>query len=370
MRVAVIGAGAAGAGAAWVLRNDAEVTILEKRDMVGGRAATRRRGPYTYDYGANYVKGGDERVASLVRQFDVGLIDIGKPIWTFDAEGNVSKAAERDDHMWTWQTGIATLCQRLIDTAGATVMTETPVRSINRTGRRWEVIADGNTVGPFEAVVMTPPAPRTARILRQSDWGDEQGSTGKVRPAGDAEERQCNSAQAVRRPVGPPLGERLGNELDDVPYRPIFSAVLGYESTTDRPWYALVNTDRRHAVSWVSREECKPGHVPEGESVLVAQMAPEWSGEWADEPERDACRAAAGHVADLLGDSTFTDPDWTDGYRWKYALADGAVPRESTEVAREYDVFFAGDWIAGDGRVHLALRSGLTAGEHLLTSAR
>ncbi|PSP45726.1 NAD/FAD-dependent oxidoreductase, partial [Halobacteriales archaeon QH_1_68_42] len=66
--IGIVGAGAAAAAATYVLDEtvpDASITVLEKSGGVCGRAATRRRGEVTYDYGANYVKSDDERVVDL-----------------------------------------------------------------------------------------------------------------------------------------------------------------------------------------------------------------------------------------------------------------------------------------------------------------
>jgi predicted NAD/FAD-dependent oxidoreductase len=60
--IGVVGAGAAAAAACYVLDGtapDASITVLEKSGGLCGRAATRRRGDVTYDYGANYIKDDD-----------------------------------------------------------------------------------------------------------------------------------------------------------------------------------------------------------------------------------------------------------------------------------------------------------------------
>ena len=74
---------------------------------------------------------------------------------------------------------------------------------------------------------------------------------------------------------------------------------------------------------------------------------------------------AAGIVADLLGDERLADPDWTDRQGWLYALPDEGADGETLRGAEPEGLYFAGDWVAGDGRVHLAVESGLDAGERI-----
>ncbi len=58
--IAIIGAGCSGLAAAHELRNAGySVTVFEKNGEVGGRAATRKRAGFIYDYGAQYIKGDD-----------------------------------------------------------------------------------------------------------------------------------------------------------------------------------------------------------------------------------------------------------------------------------------------------------------------
>ena len=82
--IGFVGAGAATVTATFALERaqpDASVTVLEKSGGVCGRAATRRRGEVTYDYGANYVKADDERVVELLTETldTAGLVDVTEP---------------------------------------------------------------------------------------------------------------------------------------------------------------------------------------------------------------------------------------------------------------------------------------------------
>ncbi|WP_430639032.1 NAD(P)/FAD-dependent oxidoreductase [Haloferax volcanii] len=337
--VCIVGAGAAGAGAAYALREaNANVTILEKSRGVCGRAATRRRHGCRYDHGANYVKDYDRRTERLVRGLGTeGLVDIEEPVWTFDGDGVVSEGDDRDQHKWTWTEGITQLAKRLLAETDATVERETRVAAIdhNPDSGYWSVVDEAGTRhGPFDSVLLTPPAPQTAGILTEMGWGD-----------------QCMVA----------LREAIGS----VEYRTIRTVVLHYPFEREEPWYALVNTDKTHPVGWVAREECKEGHVPDGESLLVVQPSPEWSGAHYDDPLSDAADEVAGMVAGLLDDERLRDPDWVDDQGWRYALPDGVADREILRRGESHGLYFAGDWTVGEGRVHAALWSGVDAGERI-----
>ncbi|MFC6942039.1 NAD(P)/FAD-dependent oxidoreductase [Salinirubellus sp. GCM10025818] len=336
--IGIVGAGAAAAAAAYVLDEapDVSITVLEKSGGVCGRAATRRRGDCTYDYGANYVKSEDPRVNELLTgELDVeGLIEAEGPVYTFDREGTISEGRD-DEHKWTYRAGLTQIAKRLFATTGATVERRTRVETVTRDGDAWYLTDTGGTEwGPFDLLLLNPPAPQTAELLRGADW--------------DAEIR-----------------EALAEETAAVPYRTIWTAVLHYPFELDRPYYALVNTDREHEVGWVSREECKPGHVPEGESLLVVQAGPDWSTEHYEDPPEGNVAELAELAADLLDDPRLAEPDWTDHQGWRYALPDGQADEETVRAAEEYGLYCGGDWVAGEARVHAALRSGLEVGERM-----
>jgi predicted NAD/FAD-dependent oxidoreductase len=335
--LAIVGGGAAGAAAAYRLRDSGrDVTVFEKSRGVCGRAATRRRDGCHYDYGANYVRPGDGPVGDLVRELgEDGLVDIEEPVWTFDGDGEIAPGRDSSEPKWTWETGLTQLAKRLFARTDATIRQETRIDSLARTERGWTLTdTDAEQYGDFDDVLLTPPAPQTADLLAATDWDDD------------------------RR-------EALRDAAADVAYRSIVTAVLHYPFELDREWYALVNTDDAHAVGWLSREACKDGHVPDGEALLVVQMAPDWSREHYDTPASEQTRVAAEHAAGLLDDDRLLEPDWTDTHGWRYALADEAVASEPVEAARAAGLHVAGDWVAGEARVHAAVESGLAAADRL-----
>ncbi|QCW04350.1 NAD(P)/FAD-dependent oxidoreductase [Natrinema pallidum] len=349
VRVGIVGAGAAAVAATATLDDAAtetEITVLEKSRGLCGRAATRRRDGIVYDYGANYVKNDDERVVDLLTEtLDTdGLVDITPPVWTFDSDGTVSEGDDRGGRKWTYRRGLTQIAKRLFARTDATVERETRVETVIRpdegdggsdAGDWYLADADGNRWGPFDVVLLNPPAPQTVDLLRSAEW--------------DADVR-----------------DRLAEAIDAVPFRTIWTGVFHYPFELDRPYYALVNTDKEHDIGWIGREECKPGHVPDGESLLIVQANHEWSVDHYDEPhERNRERLAA-LAADLLGDERVYEPDWTDHQGWRHALPEDGVARDPLQLAEAEGLYCLGDWVAGDARLHAALRNGLEVGDRIV----
>jgi len=289
------------------------------------------------------VKSDDERVVELLTETlsTDGLVDITEPVYTFDAAGEVSEGRDADDHKWTYHEGLTQIAKRLLAETDATVHRNTRVEHIAREGtsdrddRTWRLTdTDGETWGPFDVLLVNPPAPQTAELLAGADW--------------DTQAREDLVAAAC-----------------DVEYRTIWTAVLHYPFELDRPYYALVNTDKEHEVGWVAREECKDDHVPDGESLLVVQANHDWSVAHYDDPPAQNVAELANIAADVLGDERLADPDWTDHQGWRYALPENGVRRGAVEAATAHDLYAVGDWVAGEGRLHAALRNGLDTGEDI-----
>ena len=95
--VAIIGAGCSGLAAAHELRDAGYVvTIFEQSQEVGGRAASRDLQGFIYDYGAQYIKSGSSVSVDLItRRFRLAdLLDISKPVWIFNREGNIQEVIQ------------------------------------------------------------------------------------------------------------------------------------------------------------------------------------------------------------------------------------------------------------------------------------
>lgn len=329
----VVGAGAAGAAATHALREaDVAVTVLEKSRGVCGRAATRRRDGRRYDYGAGLLDVRGDRVAALVEALGAdGRIELEAPIWRLDG-GRVVEDDPDPPRRVAWERGMTQLAKRAFAATDATVERETRVVAMDRDERGWRVTDDdGASHGPFDALLLTPPAPQTASLLAATGWSSER---------------------AVR------LRETVGG----VGYEASRTVVLGYDRPFDRPWLGLRGDDD---LRWVGRESAKPGHVPEGEEILVVQTGDRLARDREDETADGVARTVATRVAELLGTPWLADPAWTDDQFWRYARPINTPPVDLLGAGEDDGLYVAGDWVAGEGRVDAALRSGLDAADRL-----
>jgi renalase len=349
MKLAIIGAGVAGLAAARALRQrrpDLAITIYEKSRGLGGRAATRRHAGYIFDHGAQYVKAATPELERLLTaELPAGdLLDIGRPVWTFDGAGVIAEGdpAQNADPKWTYRDGLSRLGKLL--GAGLDIQRETRIGSLRRrtaddgrpndsqampavVGGRWSVVdSAGQKVANADLVLFTPPAPQTADILAASDFDP--------------------NAKAA-----------LLAELARATYRRCISLALAYDWPITRPFYALVNIDRAHPIAWLALEHAKaPERCPPGHSLLIAQMAARWSLDHWEMPVEELEHLVADQVAALLGEETRA-PLWCDVQRWRYALPDSSADFDALN-ASESGLFFAGDYMSSPGRLHLAIESG------------
>jgi predicted NAD/FAD-dependent oxidoreductase len=311
-----------------------DITVFEKSRGPTGRAATRGRSGVRYDHGANFLTLDRPRVRQVVLEGlpTDELATIEPRIWTFDGDGTVSPPEEDDDTRYTYRRGINTLGKLLDKGCPARIVTETRIEALHRSDGRWTLAdTDGGRYGPFHAVLLTPPAPQTADLLAASD--------------------------------GPAVHD-LAGAVDAASYVAQFTVVLGYDRRVSRPnpFYGLLNDDREHAVSWIGFEDAKPGHVPEGQSVVVIQMSPSWTAKRLEtDPDEHAPEAKA--MAARVSGCSLKRPSWYDTQRWRYSLPVEGADVDMLAQGAEHGLFFAGDYVAGTGRIAAAMETGLDAAD-------
>jgi renalase len=336
--VAIIGAGSSGLAAAHVLRAlGSSVTLFEKSSVVGGRAATRRRGGFIYDYGANYIKQGDPASTTLIteRFSSPDLIDIGKPVWTFDGAGHIQEgdAQQNAEVKWNYRYGLDTLAKRMAE--GLDIRLQTEITRLQLDERGWTLFT-ANGHGTFDRLLITLPATQASELIAASAFNSD-------------------------------LGAGILSQLKDARYNALISVLLGYRPRPKtRQYYALVNTDRAHAISWLSWEHEKaPERAPHDAGLLMAQMGPQYSQDHWQAADEEIYHDVAPRVAELIGEQ-LPAPYFTDIQHWRYALPSQKADAEALNaLTLAAGLAFCGDGFVG-GRVHLALEHGMQVAQQLI----
>lgn len=337
-RLAIVGAGPAGLAAAWKLRDsDWSVMVFEKSHGLCGRAASRTRHGVRLDPGANYIKTGSAVIEDLLKnQLPTDeLVEIPGDIWTFDKEGEIEPGDpdHNSEPKWTYRSGISTLGKLLANAADCEIRRETLVARLDRSEAGWNLESDpGDQHGPFDAVLLTPPAPQSVATLKASGFGDSQLVAG----------------------------------LEKAEYHRQFTFTFGFDEAPQRPgdFHALINTDGGHRIAWLSFENDKPGHITNGQTVVAVQMQPDWSREHFEDDVSNLAEVAKENLLQLLGWKT--EPTWFDWHRWKFAHPSSTADTAATRSAEQDGLFVAGDALIGKGRVNRALETGLEAADRII----
>lgn len=326
MRVAVVGAGVSGLAAARHLKASGhDVIVFEKSRGLGGRCATRRIGPYTFDTGATTITPRGRKIERvLLEELPADdLVRIDKPIFTHRF-GRISPgdAGRAGKDRYAYRHGINTLGKRLAE--GLDVRLQCRIESLER-------IPDGGYLVEgevFDAAILTPPIPQSEELLRT-------------------------------------VGE--SRTFANVRYRQVLSVLLGYDASFDPPYHALIDPDQTETLMWLSIESTKcPGdRAPEGHTAIVAQMSPGFSQWHFDRNRDDVIKQAVSDVARLIGKS-FPAPVVTDVMKWRYSQPETTTTFESVNQPGSRLVV-AGDGLTG-GRIENAFDCGIRAADHLLES--
>ncbi len=338
--IAIIGSGCSGLAAAHELLNAGyAVTIFEQNHEVGGRVATREQQGFTYDYGAQYIKRGSPISISLITErFQLAdLIDIAKPVWIFDRDGRIQDGdtTQNAEPKWNYRSGLNALAKRMAQ--GLDIRLQNRIDYLQSGITGWKLFANpGQHIGEFDLVLISIPASEAAELIKNSQIQDRR------------QEEICVLLEKAR-------------------YNPLISVMLGYQSIPEeRPYYALVNTDKAHAISWLAWEHEKASErVPEGAGMLIAQMAPQYSQDNWYMPDTEIISDVADRITTLL-EEPLDQPFFSDIYRCKYALpTEKANAEQLNALAMPIGLAFCGDAFVG-GRVHLALEDGVEVARELI----
>jgi predicted NAD/FAD-dependent oxidoreductase/deoxyribodipyrimidine photolyase len=308
-RVAVIGAGIAGAAAARALHDQGwPVTVFDKARGPGGRMSTRRGESGSFDHGAQFLRAQHTPFRQqLARWRDAGLVARWSPaVPAGDAPLSDAFVAV---------PGMNALCRHLL--SGITSHYGRAVHHVQRHAGRWQLRdADCALLGEAERLIVTAPAPQAAALLAE---------------------------------VAAPLAATL----QQVAYAPCWSAMV--ELTVQADWALL----RQHGdIGWAAAEASRPGRAAGSGWIVQATAAA--SRRWLEESAEAVGERLAAQLAERAG----VPVRLIAAHRWRHALVERALDRPCL-VDASRSLLVAGDGCLG-GRIEAAWESGLAAAGVLL----
>lgn len=327
-RIAVIGAGVAGASCADGLRRAGlDVTLFEKSPRPGGRMATRT-GEWTdragqahataFDHGVHHFVSRHPRFRSVLqRAARAGVVEPWSPRLHCARAGVVHQPG------WVAVPDMPSLAAHLIGDAplrtGQTVQRLQRRRS--RGGARWEVVtAESGVAGRFDAVMLAMPPAQSAALLagHQDRWADALAARTMA---------PCWTLMAV---------------------------------TDDVDWCWDAAEPDRGPIGWVGRDDRKPGRagVP-GTASWVAHATTSWSAARLEADPEQVCDQLCAALATLVPGGHIEHWHHAVVQRWRYAVPAACRPADGDDCwwDAELGLGVCGDALAGDD-VEAAWRSG------------
>ncbi len=342
-RVAVIGAGIAGAACAASLREAGlAVTLFDKSRGVGGRMSTRRAewaaadgSPLhaEFDHGAQHIQARHPRFrAALRRAAAAGVV----AAWAPRVHGAWPAPVRRES--WVPMAGMPALARHFIGETAVELNFQ--VQRLQRSRDGWRVVAvDGSTQGPFDQVLLAMPPAQAAVLLagHHDRWAD---SLAALRM------EACWTLMAVTQDL-------------------------------DWPWDAYEPDTRRSPLAWVARNDRKPGRTaPQGMATWVAHAHPAWSAAQLEASPAAVQAALSQALAAVLPMGTKLQWHHRAVQRWRYAVpaqasaSAAAAATATATAAAESECWwdarrglgicgdFLGGAVASAGGVEAAWRSG------------
>ena len=335
-RIAIVGAGLSGLTAAKRLcEGDLTVEIFDKGKGVGGRMSVRRsEDGLSFDHGAQYFTARSEAFQRQVTAWE----EAGA-VAQWDARFKLISVNENDEVVSSID---ATPAERFVGSPAMNqplkalanelqpIHVSTQVTSIKLHEGLWRLTnQEGNSLGDFDNVIVSAPAPQSAELL-------------SVSPA------LSNAAKSIE--VAPSWACMIGLEEEIV-----------NEIGWDAAW--IRGLEHPPILSWAARNNSKPNRdVADGISTWVLHGSPEWSRQHLAESSEVVAEKMFSAFQRLIGQS-LGKPSHLVAHRWRYALPTAMEDHFLHDPER--GLYACGDWCGGP-RVEGAFLSGNACAEHLL----
>lgn len=322
-RIAIIGAGLAGLTAARNLQDHGHtVTVLEKSRGAGGRMARRRHDGLHFDHGAQYFTVRDPRFARFIDELtNLGHVAPWQPRLGVYQHRALQPSPSKDVR-FVGVPGMNSLACRLAESLDVRFDTLVTDLSPTADSSQWNVRTDGGqAIDPYDAVLVTAPAPQTADLLRGSPF--------------------------------------IARAAADVRFAPCWAVMLAFDANVDTPFDGIFVNDS--PLSWIARNASKPDRLTSSDT-WVLHASPEYSRACLEhQPPAVIDQLVAAFREILSFDSARIVH--AIAHRWRFAIP--KTPLISPYlVDPDHLLFAAGDWCAGP-RVEGAFLSGVAVAESI-----
>ncbi|NMT63673.1 NAD(P)/FAD-dependent oxidoreductase [Marinobacter orientalis] len=315
-RIAVVGSGLAGLTAALLLgERNLAVTVFEKSRGPGGRMAAKRVSGGSADIGAQYFTA---RNPAFVRFLAHHAGDTAFGIWPgrFGYQNRDGKWESFPDERRYVGIPRMTAVTRGLSSA-VNVKAQTRVERLIRNGEQWTLRdADGESYGPFDAVIITAPPAQAQELLSNSDL--------------------------------PVLAEELDEPVRHI--QPCWAAAAYFPDPLEQPYEGMRCQD--DVLYWIANNSSKPGREDKGQ-WWVLHANPEWSRRHQDTTPEQVTEEMVTAFQRVTG--CHQQPGEVVSHRWLYAKSSSS-DSPGFRWFGDHRIGLAGDWLSG-GRVEGAFES-------------
>lgn len=332
MVIGIIGAGISGLAAGRILAKAGhEVTVFEKSNGLGGRAATRYAGDQLQskvDHGLPMFTVTSPEFRDFTNELlDKNLIrPWGRAISVYDGIGTYEKNPNPSDEItYTSVDGMNRIGQYL--SRWVDVRKNSKVGGLTHLGgkskdrRPWMINFSSSETFSADAVIIALPAPQAYGILAMT--------------------------------IDETLTLKIVREIDQVHYRPSYSLMVGYGDKTQPEWDGV--TCKSSVLEFVSNEASKRINQ---ETSFVLHASESFSKKHLKSDKEMITKLMLSEFAEIEG-GWVTTPEWNQLHLWRYSRPKTVLNRPYFELeTNSAPLALVGDYYEGD-TVDAAYRSGV-----------